>query len=124
MTDAPLTRRISVVYLYVSDMNRALDFYRGLLGIQLEADSEDPHWAEALLEGGTRFAIHLAGPDSRPQVPGTTRVNFEVEDLDAAVGRLRAAGVQAGPIEREPWGAMAELVDPDGYVVELFEPPR
>ncbi len=124
MTDPLLTRRISVVYLYVRDMNRSLDFYRGLLGIPLEADSDDPHWAEAVLEGGVRFAIHLAGPETAPQVPGTVRVNFEVADLAAAVDRLRAAGMAVGEIERETWGAMVELTDPDGYVVELFEPPR
>ena len=124
MTDTPLTRRISVVYLYVSDMNRSLEFYRGLLGIPLEADAEDPHWAEARLEGGIRFAIHLAPTGTPPQVPGTVRLNFEVGDLEAAVARLRSAGVAPGTLEREPWGAIAELTDPDGYVVELFEPPR
>lgn len=124
MTDAPLTRRISVVYLYVRDLNRSLGFYRGLLGIPLEADSEDPHWAEAVLEGGTRFAIHLAGDQTPPQVPGTVRVNFEVADIRAAVERLRVAGVAPGDVEREPWGSMAEVIDPDGYVVELLEPPR
>jgi lactoylglutathione lyase len=123
MTPEPVTRRLSVVYLYVSDMNRSLDFYRGLLGIPLEADSEDPHWAEAALDGGMRFAIHLAG-DQAPQVPGTVRVNFEVADIDAAADRLRAAGARVGEVEREPWGSMVEVTDPDGYTIELYCPPR
>lgn len=124
MTEAPLVRGISVVYLYVSDLSRSFAFYRDLLGLPLEADADDPHWAEATTEGGVRFAIHLAGPETSPQTPGTVRVNFEVADIDAAVERLRGAGVTVGEVEREPWGSMAEVVDPDGYVVELYCPPR
>ena len=45
---------ISVVYLYVRDMERSLAFYRDLLGIPLEGDE---HWAEAAFPGGTRFAL-------------------------------------------------------------------
>jgi hypothetical protein len=67
MTGEALTNRISVVYLCVTDVNRSLDFHRGLFGIPLEADSDDPHWAEASLDGNIRFAIHLAGEGSMPQ---------------------------------------------------------
>ena len=115
--------RISVVYLYVSDLERSLTFYRDRLGLPLARDAADPHWAEATLEGGTRFALHAAGAATQPQVPGTVRVNFEVAEIDAAVDRLTAAGVRVGEIEREPWGQMVELFDPDGYAIELFRPP-
>src|SRR5207247_1354844 len=54
-TDA-LVRRLNVVYLYVSDMQRSLSFYGDLLGIPLEGDE---HWQEAPL-GSMRFALHLA----------------------------------------------------------------
>jgi predicted enzyme related to lactoylglutathione lyase len=40
---------ISVVYLYVRDMERSLAFYRDLLGIPLEGDG---HWTEATFPGG------------------------------------------------------------------------
>lgn len=116
--------RISVVYLYVVDMNRSLAFYRGVLGIPLEADSEDPNWAEAVLEGGVRFAVHRAGRDNPPQVAGTVRVNFEVADIQAAAEELRAAGVSVGEVVRETWGSSVEVTDPDGYIVELYAPPR
>ena len=116
--------RIGLVYLYVTDLARSYAFYRDLLGIPLEADAEDPHWAEATLDGGVRFAIHLAPGGSAPQTPGTVRVNFEVDDIDAEAERLRAAGVSIGEVEREPWGSMVEVIDPDGYAVELYARPR
>jgi catechol 2,3-dioxygenase-like lactoylglutathione lyase family enzyme len=42
-TAEPLVSRISVVYLYVSDMERSAAFYRDLLGIPLEGDDD---WQE------------------------------------------------------------------------------
>ena len=49
----PLVRTVSVVYLYVSDMERSLAFYRDVLGIPLGGDAD---WQEATL-GGTRSAL-------------------------------------------------------------------
>jgi predicted enzyme related to lactoylglutathione lyase len=118
-TDA-LVRSLNVVYLYVSDMERALGFYRDLLGIPLEGDA---HWQEAQL-GATRFALHLAHEGVGELSSGTVHVDFEVADLEAATGRLRAAGVDVAETMRDEWGAAAEVSDPDGYRLHLFEPPR
>jgi catechol 2,3-dioxygenase-like lactoylglutathione lyase family enzyme len=115
--------RINVVYLYVGDLDRSIAFYRDHLGIPLKRHATDPHWAEAHLDTGIRFALHASGPSLRPQVPGTVRVNFEESDLEGMVERLRAAGTRVGPIEREEWGESVEIFDPDGYVIELFRPP-
>jgi len=113
--------RLEVVYLYVSDMERSLAFYRDLLGVPLEADANDPNWAEARLDG-VRFALHLARPGAEPETRNTVRFDFRVDDIDAEMERLRAAGVECGAVMREPWGSLCELSDPDGYTVELFAP--
>ncbi len=115
--------KINAVYVYASDLDRSVAFYRDLLGIPMERHPTDPHWAQAHLEGGTRFALHATGGRLQPQVPGTVRVDFEEIDLEARVKRLRAAGVPVGPIERADWGDSVEVVDPDGYVIKLFRPP-
>jgi catechol 2,3-dioxygenase-like lactoylglutathione lyase family enzyme len=39
-TIEPLVRRLNVVYLYVSEMERSLRFYRDLLGVPLEGDGD------------------------------------------------------------------------------------
>ena len=51
-------------------------------------------------------------------------IDFEVEDLDEALARLREAGVEVGEPLREAWGSVCSFVDPDGYRIDLFEPPR
>ncbi len=118
-TTEPLVRRLNVVYLYVSEMERSLGFYRDLLGIPLEGDED---WQEASL-GETRFALHLAHEGIGPLSAGSVHVNLEVADLDAATERLHTAGVEVEETMREDWGAAARITDPDGYELYLFQPP-
>jgi glyoxylase I family protein len=109
--------RINVVYLYVRDLERSTAFYRDVLGIPLEGDGD---WVEATFPDGVRFALHQA----RGEVsPGTINVDFEVADIDDAVATLTEAGVEVGAVAREAFGCFAEFKDPDGYVLELFQPP-
>ena len=117
---APLVRNVNVVYLYVSDMERSVAFYRDLLGIPLEGDDD---WREARL-GGTRFALHHAHEGIGELSSGTIHLNLEVEDVDDAAARLRAAGVDVKETMREDWGAAVRVRDPDGYELYLFQPPR
>ena len=118
-TTEPLVSRLNVIYLYVSEMERSLGFYRDLLGIPLEGDGD---WQEASL-GGTRFALHLADEGIRPLSSGSVHVNLQVADLETATERLRAAGVAVEETMRDDWGAAARITDPDGYDLYLFQPP-
>jgi lactoylglutathione lyase len=115
----PLVSRVSVVYLYVSDMERSVRFYRDLLGIPLEGDDD---WREATL-GGTRFALHATREGIGELSSGTIHVSLEVADADAAAERLRAKGIETRETMRDEWGTALEVVDPDGYRVYLFQPP-
>ena len=47
---------------------------------------------------------------------------FRVEGLDAVVDRLQARGVVFTERGREAWGAYANLRDPDGNLLNLYEP--
>jgi glyoxylase I family protein len=53
----------------------------------------------------------------------TWMINFRVADLDAIVDQLRAAGeeVTVDP-ERYPNGRFAELRDPEGNGIQLWQP--
>jgi lactoylglutathione lyase len=119
-TAEPLVSRISVVYLYVSDMERSAAFYRDLLGIPLEGDDD---WQEASL-GGVRFALHRTHEGIDELSSGTIHVNLEVADVDAAADLLRVAGVEVGDSMRDDWGAALEVRDPDGYRLYLYQPPQ
>ena len=116
----PLVSRVSVVYLYVSDMERSAGFYRDVLGIPLEGDDD---WREASLDG-VRFALHRTREGVGALSSGTIHVNLEVADIDAAAERLRAAGAEVGETMRDDWGSALNIADPDGYRLYLFQPPR
>ena len=119
-TAEPLVSRISVVYLYVSDMERSAAFYRDLLGIPLEGDDD---WQEASLDG-LRFALHRTHEGIGELSSGTIHVSLQVDDVDAAANRLSDAGVAIGETMRDDWGAALEVSDPDGYRLHVFQPPR
>lgn len=116
----PLVLRVNVIYLYVSDMERSLAFYRDLLGIPLQGDD---HWQETRFEGGLRFALHEAHEGVGELSSGTVHVDFEVADIEEASEKLRAAGVDVRETMRDEWGSAVEVIDPDGYAIQLFQPP-
>jgi predicted enzyme related to lactoylglutathione lyase len=115
----PLVRKLNVVYLYVSDMERSLGFYREVLGIPLEGDGD---WQEAAL-GATRFALHRSHQGIGELSSGTVHIDLEVADVEAASERLRTAGLAVTEVMRDEWGAAVQIVDPDGYELYLFQPP-
>jgi predicted enzyme related to lactoylglutathione lyase len=52
-------------------------------------------------------------------------VNLIVEDLDALLARIKAAGVALmGEPQDFDYGRFAWLMDPDGVKIELWEPAR
>jgi lactoylglutathione lyase len=109
---------ISVVYLYVLDMERSLSFYRDVLGIPLEGDE---HWVETTFPGGERFALHAAREGVGELSSGTVHIDFEVADVDEAASLLRAQGVEVGETMHDEWGTAVEIADPDGYAINLFQ---
>ena len=115
----PLARGLDYVYYWVADMDRALGFYRGVLGLQ-PVGPVNPGWTEFDLDG-RRFALHGAvGGEHVPPKGGT--VAFRVERLDDARIVLERHGVaivhegQAGPAVR-----FLSVLDPDGNTVDLIE---
>jgi catechol 2,3-dioxygenase-like lactoylglutathione lyase family enzyme len=65
-------------------------------------------------------------PDgTRPAPGGWNRIHLIVEDLQAAVARLRGAGVHfRSDVVNGPGGSQIVLDDPSGNPVELFQPRR
>jgi len=108
--------------LTTGDMGRALGFYRDLLGFQVsyQFPPEGEPGYVALDLGQSHLGIG-AGTDEAGPAPDDGRFTLWVyaDDCDAAVARLRTAGVQvlAEPAD-QPWGErVARVLDPDGNLV-------
>lgn len=127
--------RLDVVGVIVSDLHRAIEFYRHL-GLQFP-ENPDPMGhghVEATPDGGLRFtldteeSIQSFDPGWSPPSGGhRVAVAFRC-DSPQAVDRLYQELLQAGgSTHREPWDAFwgqryAQLRDPDGAIVDLFAP--
>ena len=65
------------------------------------------------------------GPEQAdtPHGPAGWGLNFRVPDLDAMVAQLREAGIEVDvAAETYPNGRFAQLQDPDGNAIQLWEP--
>ncbi len=121
---------VSVRYI-VDDVDAAIAFYRDQLGFEVKLHPAPGFaWLE---KGGLRLLLNRPGgggaagqdmPDGRrPEPGGWNRFQFEVEDLDATVGKLRAAGCRfRNDIVVGNGGRQVLVEDPAGNPVELFEP--
>lgn len=126
---------VSVRYI-VNSVEESLPFYRDQLGFEVMM-FPDPAFA-MLTRGDLRLVLvspvpadHHGG-GSRPMPDGTTqgpggwnRIMIEVEDLEAAVERLRGEGMRfRNEIVTGVGSAQILLEDPSGNPIELFEPRR
>ena len=110
---------LDLVFYWVRDLDRAMAFYRDVLGLEAGRASAG-QWAE-FHAGATTFALHAAAP-GQPVQPGGATAVFRVDDLDAAKGALLARGVEFG-FEGDVAGyaRFATFRDPDGNDVQLIE---
>ncbi len=112
---------ISVVWLPVSEIDRAVDFYQGKL--ELELVSKQEQWAE-LKSDGVRIGLN-ARDEEEPGGQGGAVLAFRPDGgIDGAVTELQGRGVEfAGGVSEHPWGRVASFKDPDGNDLQLYEPP-
>ena len=119
---------VNVRYM-VDDVDESIAFYTEHLGFEL-LTSASPAFADVkrgnlrLLLAGPKSSAGRPMPDGRtPRPGGWNRIHFLVEDIDAEVARLRAAGATfRNDIVTGPGGKQILLEDPSGNVVELFQP--
>lgn len=119
---------ISVRYM-VDDVEESITFYTKLLDFEL-LTSALPAFADVkrgnlrLLLSGPKSSAGRAMPDgAKPGPGGWNRLHFIVDDIDAAVERLREAGAAfRNDVVEGPGGKQILLEDPSGNVVELFQP--
>ncbi|MEU2714606.1 VOC family protein [Streptomyces sp. NPDC007205] len=112
----------SFVTLPVSDQDRALRFYRDVLGFTVTADRDMPQgrWLQVAPEGA-RTVFTLSGPGMGGFEPGSARgIMLVTTDVDADCARLAAAGTPVQGPDELPWGRVASFTDPDGNGLMLL----
>ena len=103
----------------MTDLARSRSWYVDTLGLKVEF--EVPERQTAALQDSGDFTIFLQ------EVPGPVTPNgcalwFQVADVDATFAEWSAHGIEFAHAPRKSyWGYGAELEDPDGYLIRLWD---
>ena len=129
--------RILHTMVRVTDLDKSLDFYTNVLGMQLLRKNDYP-------EGRFTLAFVSFGPESEQAALELTHnwdtdeydlgnayghIAIEVDDVYKACDTIKARGGdvvrEAGPMKNSNSGTILAFVkDPDGYMIELLSPDR
>jgi predicted enzyme related to lactoylglutathione lyase len=110
---------IDLTAYLVQDPQRAIAFYRDVLGIQPTEIDEQGRGAEFTLADGSTFGVWK--PDADEGVTSGGAVMFAVGDIGAAVSRLRERGLQLSDPFETPVCFMAMGADPEGNAIIIHQ---
>jgi catechol 2,3-dioxygenase-like lactoylglutathione lyase family enzyme len=112
--------RLNHVTVAVSDIERAVEFYKRLGLVQIVANY--PGYARFVCpDGDSTFSLTGLGGDATVP-PQLTSVHFECDDLDERVAELKAKGIAFAqePVDQPYLWREAVLEDPDGNTIFLY----
>jgi predicted enzyme related to lactoylglutathione lyase len=105
-----LTVKLKYVIKFVADMDRAVKFYRDVLGFPLTFQSSG--WSE-FVTGETTLALH---PATQKKPAGSIELGFNVTNLEKFYQEMTAKGLQFSmpPTKQDFGGVLAQFVDSEG----------
>lgn len=111
---------ITAIHLYVTDIDRSVDFYTRLFGYGPKAayDERGGQSTFFVLDGQT-FLV-LTWDEERGKETGGVRLELAVEDVGREIERIRARGVWEGVPKQTRFGTeVYDVTDPDGHHVRI-----
>lgn len=119
--------KVFAVRVFVTDWERAIRFYREILGMAIAYQSDEMGWAQ-MAPGEGQLALERVDPsdqEGRELVGRFVGVSLQVPDIFATYKTLAERGVEfLAPPEKQPWGGvLAHLRDPDGNILTLLGIP-
>lgn len=137
--------RIDIVTLAVTDLERALAFYRdglglrstsGITGTQYAGDENTPAGDVVMfeLESGLTFALYPRSELAKDaEIPPGPAQSGELSlgqlvpsraDVEELLARAKAAGATVNEPHERPWGIYSGyFTDPDGHLWEVIHNP-
>jgi catechol 2,3-dioxygenase-like lactoylglutathione lyase family enzyme len=119
--------KLELVFVPVSDVDRAKAFYADQVGFHADHDQQvtDTLRFVQLTPPGSACSIAI-GTGITPMEPGSQKgLQVVVEDAQAARQELLAHGVEVTEVDVQPWGSFVFFHDPDGNAWALQQlPPR
>jgi lactoylglutathione lyase len=123
-------RKLLHTRMRVSDMDQTINFYTGVLGLEVMERKTSPrgsHLAFLKVPNSEELIELCSFPPSGPVRVQEDLVHlaFEVDNLDDTIATLTAKGVKItdGPARTSSGSRFIFIDAPDGYEVELIERP-
>ena len=108
------------VFYYVSDMERAIRFYRDTLGFKLKSRDVVARFDI----DGVLFEIVPAGDEHKIKGSGHARLCLQVENVEQTLRELQRQGVRTGHADNKGTGVLGSFEDPDGNEICLWQYPQ
>ncbi len=116
-------KRVGNVILAVKDLDKSVEFYHNTMGLPIK--NQRRTWVD-LGQTGALLSLHPASLTSKhfgTSLENGIVIGFVVGDVKSAIEELTAKGIKLyrDIVEHES-GKNAIVLDPDDYMISLFEP--
>lgn len=110
-----MAARLSHIIEFVAEMDRAVKFYRDVIGLTLKFQS--PEWSEFTV-GEITLALH---PASTKNPAGKLEMGFTVPDLEEFHTEMQGKGVRfpMPPAKQDFGGLLAQFIDSEGAHISV-----
>ena len=117
-------KRIGNIILEVKDLDASIKFYHEVLGMPIK--NERRNWVDLGQQSGGMLSLHPASittSHTNSTKENGILIGLTIGDLDSAIEELSAAKIEIfRDIQERQAGKNAVILDPDGYMISLFEP--
>ena len=112
-------KKVGNVILAVKDLNKSVEFYNKILGMPIKKQREN--WVD-LGQSGALLSLHPASAELLTP-NDMIMIGFVVGDVSSAIDELKSKNVKIHrDIQNKSSGKNAIVLDPDDYMISLFEP--
>ena len=117
-------KRVGNLILAVNDLEKSVVFYNKILGMPIK--SQRKTWVDLGVASGALLSLHPAANTAKQigdSIENGITIGFLVGDVESSLDELKSKGVKVHreTIEKDA-GKNAVILDPDGYLISLFEP--
>ena len=117
-------KRIGNIILEVKDLDASIKFYHEILGMPIK--NERRNWVDLGQQSGGVLSLHPASittTHTESTKENGILIGLTVGDLCTAMDEINDANVEVfRDIQERQAGKNAIILDPDGYLISLFEP--
>ena len=116
-------KKVGNVILAVKNLDKSIEFYNKILGLPIKNKREN--WVD-LGQSGALLSLHPASqssPHSGSSIDNGILISFVIGDVASAVNELKSKNVKIfREIQDRDIGKNVIILDPDEYMISLFEP--